>query len=83
MTVGDHSRKCESVVRLLVDYLENQLPPGVHADLEQHLGKCPHCLSQLNTYQSTISLLRSVKEEDLPPELRWTLKSFIDRNCHN
>ena len=76
-------RKCESVVRLLVEYLERQLPPDVHADLERHLAQCPHCIAQLKTYESTISLLRSVKEEDLPPELRWTLKAFIEKNCQN
>ena len=70
-------------MRLLVDFLEHQLPPGVHADLEQHLSRCPHCLTQLKTYESTVSLLRSVREEDLPPELRWTLRSFVDRNGEN
>ena len=76
-------RFCEDTVRLLVEYLERQLPPDVHADLEQHLARCPRCLSQLKTYQSTVTMLRSIKEEDLPAELRWTLKSFLDRSCHN
>lgn len=75
--------KCESVVRLLVEFLEHQLPPDVHADLERHLAQCPRCLTQLKTYQSTVSILQSLREDDLPPELRWTLKSFLDRNCHN
>jgi anti-sigma factor RsiW len=70
-------------VRLLVDFLERQLPPDVHADLERHLSKCPRCLAQLKTYESTVSLLRSVQEDELPPELRWTLKAFLDRGCRN
>jgi anti-sigma factor (TIGR02949 family) len=77
------TRRCEDIVRLLVEFIEHQLPPDVHADLQRHLSKCPRCLTQLKTYESTVSLLRSVKEEDLPEELRWTLKSFLDRNCHN
>jgi hypothetical protein len=56
---------------------------AVLADLEQHLSKCPRCRAQLKTYESTVSLLRSVKEEDLPPELRSTLNAFIDRGCQN
>jgi hypothetical protein len=40
-------------------------------------------VAQLKTYQSTVSLLRSIREEDLPAELRCTLKAFIDRNCQN
>ena len=70
-------------MRLLVEFIERQLPPDVHQELEQHLGRCSRCLAQLKTYESTVSLLRTLKEEDLPPELRWTLKSFIDRNCRN
>jgi anti-sigma factor RsiW len=75
--------RCRDVVGLLADYVEHHLPPEVHAALERHLAACPRCVAQLTTYQSTVSLLRSIKEEDLPPELRYTLKAFIDRNCGN
>lgn len=74
---------CGSVVRLLADYLERQLPPSLQRELEEHLAKCPSCVTQLRTYQSTVSLLRSLREEELPPELRLTLKSFINAKCHN
>ena len=76
-------RPCKDIVRLLVDFLERRLPPDVQADLERHLSKCPRCLTQLKTYESTVALLRTVKEDDLPAELRWTLKSFVDKNCQN
>jgi anti-sigma factor RsiW len=76
-------RRCEDTVRLLVEFLEHQLPPDVHQELERHLARCSRCLAQLKTYQSTVSLLQTLKEDDLPLELRWTLKSFLDRNCRN
>lgn len=68
---------------LLADYVEHQLPPEVHAELERHLARCPRCVAQLKTYQSTISLLRSIRDEDLPEELRCTLKAFIERSGSN
>ena len=74
---------CSRLVGLLADYVERQLPPEVHADLERHLTQCPRCVTQLKTYQSTVSLLRTIRDEDLPPELRCTLRSFLDRNCTN
>ena len=74
---------CRSVVRLLADYLERQLPPEVQQELDQHLQKCPRCVSQLRTYQSTVKLLRSLREDELPAELRLTLRSFIDAKCQN
>ena len=81
--MADAVRRCGSVVRLLADYLERQLPPALRADLEQHLQQCPRCVAQLRTYESTVSLLRSLQEEELPPELRLTVKSFIDAKCQN
>jgi len=76
-------KHCNDLVGLLADYVEHQLPPEVHNRLEQHLTRCPNCVTQLKTYQSTVSLLRTIKDDDLPPELRCTLKSFLDRNCSN
>ena len=76
-------KHCHDVVGLLADFVEGQLPADVHAELEQHLSKCPRCIIQLKTYRSTVSLLRSIDENDLPPELRCTLRSFLHRNCGN
>ncbi len=80
LTAVQRSRRCE-VHRcgLLVDFVERQLPPEVHRELEATSRKCPRCVTQLKTYESTVSLLRTINEDDLPPELRWTLKSFVDR----
>lgn len=76
-------KNCNDLVALLADFVEQQLPPDVHAALERHLAACPRCVCQLKTYQSTVSLLRTIRDDDLPAELRCTLKSFLDRNCRN
>jgi anti-sigma factor RsiW len=76
-------RRCTDIVALLADFVEHHLPADVHADLDRHLTACPRCIAQLKTYESTVSLLRSIREDDLPAELRCTLKSFVDRNCGN
>jgi hypothetical protein len=76
-------RKCNDLVGLLADYVEHHLPPEVHEELQKHLARCPRCVAQLKTYESTLSLLRSIRDEDLPVELRCTLKSFLERNCTN
>ena len=81
--MAEAQRRCGSVVRLLADYLERQLPPDIRQELDEHLQKCPRCVTQLRTYESTVSLLRSLDDADLPPELRLTVKSFIDAKCQN
>jgi anti-sigma factor RsiW len=74
---------CGSVVKLLADYLERQLPAALREEFELHLQRCPRCVAQLRTYESTVSLLRSLTEDELPPELRLRVKSFIDARCQN
>ena len=74
---------CGSLVKLLADYLERRLPSDVRDDLDAHLQKCPRCVAQLRTYESTVSLLRSLKDDDLPADLRLTVRSFLDARWHN
>ena len=74
---------CGSVVKLLADYLERRLQPSLRQELETHLARCPRCVTQLRTYESTVSLLRSLNDDDLPPDLRLTVRSFLDAKCHN
>jgi anti-sigma factor RsiW len=71
------------LVKLLADYLERRLPTDVRNDLEAHLARCPRCLCQLRTYESTVSLLRSLDDDELPPDLRLTVRSFLDTKCQN
>ncbi len=79
-----HTRApCSKVVALLADYLEGRLPDERHAELTRHLDGCQCCLAQLQTYRSTVSLLRSIREEDLPSDLRLTLSAFLDQHADN
>jgi len=75
--------RCSKVVALLLDYLEERLPGRTQADLDRHLAACPRCVAFLRTYRSTVSLLHSIKEEDLPPELRTTLRAFLGVQTRN
>ena len=76
-------KRCSDLVGLLADYVERQLPAAIHQDLEQHLAQCARCVAQLKTYESTMSLLHSIRDEDLPKELRCKLKAFVDKHCGN
>ena len=74
---------CSKIVNLLADYIEGRLDPAVQADLERHLSACEPCVCQLHTYRSTVSLLRSLTEEDLPRELRLSLGAFLEEYGRN
>ena len=74
---------CSRIVTLLADYLEGRLPSAIHQDLEHHLTGCPACVDYVNTYRSTVSLLGSLREDELPVELRSRLSAFIDDQSRN
>lgn len=74
---------CSRIVSLLSDYIDGRLPEDVRRDLEQHLSGCSECTSFVGTFRSTVALLQSLNEQDLPEELRLRLKAFLDDRCTN
>jgi anti-sigma factor RsiW len=69
---------CPRIVSLLSDYLDGRLPAAVSTELEQHLGGCTECATFVESFRSTVALLRSLTDADLPEELRVRLKAFLD-----
>jgi anti-sigma factor RsiW len=72
------SDDCPRLVSLLSDYIDGRLPDDVRRDLEQHLSGCSDCTTFVGTFRSTVTLLQSLNEDDLPKELRVRLKAFLD-----
>jgi len=83
LTVAPAKPGCCNVARFLADYLEKQLEPETREALESHLARCPRCVTQLRTYESTVTLLRSLTDDELPADLRLTVRSFLDAKWHN
>lgn len=74
---------CSRLVALLTEYLEGRLPDTLRSDLEQHLAACPECVAFVRTFRSTLSLVRSLSEQDLPAELRLRLRAFLDEHARS
>lgn len=72
---------CPRIIALLSDYLDGRLSADVRRDLEQHLGGCGECAAFVETFRSTVSLLQSLTDDDLPEELRVRLKAFLDERA--
>ena len=72
---------CPRIVSLLSDYIDGRLQADVRKDLEQHLRGCTECTTFVGTFRSTVALLQSLNEDDLPEELRVRLKAFLDDRC--
>ena len=77
MTSETAPGRCSKIVDLLVDYLEERLSPDTRDELDRHLSRCPSCVSQLQTYRTTVSMLRKLRDQDLSPELRSSVETFL------
>jgi anti-sigma factor (TIGR02949 family) len=75
------STDCPRLISLLSDYVDGRLQADVRRDLEQHLSGCSDCMTFVGTFRSTVALLQSLSEDDLPEELRLRLKAFLDDRC--
>ena len=76
MRISIHRRKaltCRRAVELITDYLEDALPAGQRADLEQHLDVCPHCAEYLNQLRATIAATGRIDADELPSDMKQTL----------
>ena len=49
---------CKELLEFLADYLDGELPHEQLDVLETHLDKCGPCVDYLESYRSTISMIR-------------------------
>jgi predicted anti-sigma-YlaC factor YlaD len=61
---------CHQVVEIATDYLEGTLSPAHVKVVEQHLDLCEGCRNYLHQMRVTIAAVGSLREDDVPPEMR-------------
>jgi hypothetical protein len=72
---------CSEFLAQLGDFLDNQVPTGLVAELEEHLEGCEHCVITMQTTQKTIQIYRNHEVYDLPQALRDRLQAAILAKC--
>jgi len=68
---------CASGVELLAEYLEDQLPAGLRAEVEAHVSGCPRCVAFIESYRATPRILQKATLADLPADLGASLSAFL------
>jgi hypothetical protein len=72
---------CSEFLAQLGDFIDNQVPTGLVAELQAHLEGCDHCVITMQTTQKTIQIYRNHEIYALPPELRERLEAAILAKC--
>lgn len=64
----NHELKCQDLLEYLADYLDGELPTDQLSVMEAHLGECPPCVTYLESYRSTISMVRGCVPKPIEEE---------------
>ena len=70
---------CWELRQLLVDWIADELSAHQYARLEQHLGRCPHCLQYAETYEQIVILARNLPTLPLPDDICQRLRLALAR----
>lgn len=68
---------CKELISLLEDYLDGTMEEQLKQELDVHIAMCEPCLHFLQTYDRTRTLCRQVTLDEIPPEFRERLRSFV------
>ena len=68
---------CDGITDLILDYLTEELDPDTTSEFEKHMRICPDCVAFLNTYKQTVQVTRSLRYEDIPPEMEKRVHQFL------
>ncbi len=69
---------CREVAELLIDFVGGDLSELHMLTLHQHIGDCPPCHSYLETYKTSIQMMRALPAEPLPIELDNRLRKSLE-----
>jgi anti-sigma factor RsiW len=69
--------ECRQIAELLGDYLDGSLPTHLRELLEWHIEGCPPCVAFVNTYRGTVTAAASLRDVQIPPELRQRLLAVL------
>jgi anti-sigma factor RsiW len=69
--------ECRQIAELLADYLDGTLPKRTAELLEWHIDGCAPCVAFVNTYRGTIHATRSLRDMEIPAELKKRLRAVL------
>lgn len=67
------SLKCQELVELVTDYLEDALPRRQRRAFEKHISACDGCSTYLEQMRATIELTGKLEPETISPDAEAAL----------
>ncbi|MDP2707675.1 MAG: zf-HC2 domain-containing protein [Burkholderiales bacterium] len=79
--MSDTARKlnCDEAIRLLFEFLDNELEQHDHAAVEAHLHDCRACFSRMEFDKRLRGMVKSPEKANVPETLRQRIKKISDQ----
>lgn len=82
---GEHAANGLTCRKILMDllqrYLERQTDADTTAEIDHHMAVCPPCVQFVDEYRSTADAVRTLRIDDVPPELTEKLEELVRREA--
>ncbi len=69
--------KCADLLRMLNDYVDGDIDPGICKEFEKHLAGCNPCKIVVDNVRKTITLYREENVYELPAPFRDRLHQAL------
>ena len=69
--------KCEELLKLLNEYVDGTVDPGICEEFERHMAGCNPCQVVVDNIRKTIQLYKAGKCIELPMEFRTRLHAAL------
>jgi anti-sigma factor RsiW len=68
---------CPHIIALIMGYLDDTLDRVERRAFEAHIADCRNCWRFLRSYRETVALGQRLRDEDIPPDVRERLETFL------
>jgi anti-sigma factor RsiW len=69
--------KCRDLLRMLNDYVDGDLDPGLCEEFEKHFAGCNPCKIVVDTVRRTIQVYRGARLCEMPLDFRERLRASL------
>ena len=69
--------KCEELLKLLNEYVDGTVDPGICQEFEKHMAGCNPCHVVVDNIRQTISLYKQGQRYELPVAFRQRLNAAL------
>jgi anti-sigma factor (TIGR02949 family) len=69
---------CQEALKLIFDYIDEELHEHSKTELEKHLEACRHCFDRVEFEKMLKARLRRLNTEEMPPETARRFLQLLD-----